>query len=127
MDNDCKKILLIDLDDNRRASRVKLLQASGYDVDLRCDYVAAESLDDEGIYDIVIIALHDIPDRTLEYSDHLAKNNPDLPMLLLTDHGVFVPRGTLSRNLQAGNPIELMKAIASMLVGSIHIREVPVG
>ena len=127
MENDYKKILLIDLDDERRASRVSVLQATGYDVDLRRDYVAAESLDDEGIYDLVIIALHDMPDKTLEYSDHLAKNNPDLPVLLLTDHGVFVPRGTLGRNLKAGNPIELMRTIASMLVGSIHIREVPVG
>ena len=47
--NDSKMILLVDLDDERRASRVKVLQATGYNVDLRRDYVAAERLDDEGI------------------------------------------------------------------------------
>jgi|ERR1700722_4043387 len=124
MNGDTKKILLIDLDDSRRETRIKLLQHDGYDVEVRRDYVTAESLSDEGVYDLVIIAIRELPQKVIEYTDHPAENNPDLPILLLLDHGVFVPRNTLSRHIETGHPIELMQTIASMLVGSIHIREV---
>jgi|HubBroStandDraft_6_1064221.scaffolds.fasta_scaffold1848578_1 hypothetical protein len=51
-------------------------------------------------------------------SDHLVENNPDLPILLLFDHGVFVPRNTLSRHIETGHPIELMQTVASTLVSA---------
>ena len=125
MRDETKKILLIDLNDPRRETRIKLLQQAGYDVDLRQDYVAAETLSNEGIYDLVIIAVHALPEKTIHYSDHLVKTNPDLPVLLLVDYGVFVPRGTLGRHIETGHPLEFMQAIAGMLVGSTHIREIP--
>jgi hypothetical protein len=120
-----KKILLIDLDDPRRETRVHLLQQAGHSVDVRRDYVAAESLSDEGTYDLIIIAIHLNPENVIQYSDNLAKAIPNLPVLLLLDSGVFVPRDTLARHMETGHPIELMKAVASMLVGSTHIRELP--
>jgi hypothetical protein len=46
-----------------------------------------------------------------------------LPILPLTDAGVFVPHGTLSRRLATGFPEELMLEVAEMLSGSSHIRE----
>jgi hypothetical protein len=43
---------------------------------------------------------------------------------LLTDVGVFVPRGTLNPAVEAGDPQELMREVAAMLAGSTHIREI---
>ena len=54
----------------------------------------------------------------LSYSDHISRVNPDLPILLLTDYGVYVPRGTLSESLKAGSPLELTNRVAAMLAGS---------
>ena len=120
-----QKILLIDLDDSRRDTRVKVLKAAGYDVDLRSDFVEAEFLDHEGSYDLIVLSVPMLPMGAIEYSDRVATSRPTLPILLLTDGGVFVPRGTLSRQMETGHPVELLTTIAIMLAGSSHIREVP--
>ena len=120
-----KKILLIDLDDHRRETRVRLLANAGYFVDVRTDYIEAERLDHEGTYDLVIVALHGNPDKAAHYSDLLSRARPRLPILLLTDSGVYVPPGTLSPSLESGSPAELIREIASMLAGSTYIRELP--
>jgi DNA-binding NtrC family response regulator len=119
-----KRILLIDHDDSRRGSRVKVLLRQGYDVDVWKDHVDAEILDHEGSFDLIIVALHAHPEDAASYSDHVSRVNPDLPILLLTDYGVYVPCGTLSESLEAGSPSELTKRVAAMLAGSSHIREV---
>jgi DNA-binding NtrC family response regulator len=124
MNTASKRILLIDHDDSRRDSRVKVLHSQGYDVDVRKDHVDAESLDHEGSFDLIILALHKHPEDAASYSDHISRVNPDLPILLLTDYGVYVPRGTLSESLKAGSPLELTNRVATMLAGSSHIREV---
>jgi hypothetical protein len=121
-----KKLLLIDLDDGRRTSRTHLLTSAGYTVDLRDDYMDAERLDHEGFFDLIILALHGHPDKALAYSDQLSRAKPRLPILLLTDSGVYVPPGTLGHSVETGNPAALMKEIASMLEGSTHIRELPI-
>jgi CheY-like chemotaxis protein len=54
-----KKILLIDSNDARRKTRVHLLTGSGYNVDLRDDYISAERLDHEGGFDFIILARTD--------------------------------------------------------------------
>ncbi|WP_263359963.1 response regulator [Acidicapsa ligni] len=125
MKNERKKVLLIDMDDGRRETRIKLLNGAGYEVDVRKDFQAAERIDDEGEYDLVILALHFHPGEAASYSDELSKRNPGLPILLLTDYGVFVPRGTLSKGMESGSPMSLMKEVAKMLAGSSHIKEVP--
>ena len=120
-----KKLLLIDLDDTRRSTRVKMLTQAGYDVQLRIDHVDAEWLDHEGHFDLVILSLHRTKlDDAAAYSERLRERRPKLPVLLLLDVGVFVPRGTLSRSMDTGFPVEFMQEIASMLAGSAHIREV---
>jgi hypothetical protein len=58
------------------------------------------------------------------YGDRLRKQKPDLPILLLTDIGVFVPHGALNLGLETGYPLELMREVAEMLAGSTHIREI---
>jgi hypothetical protein len=57
------------------------------------------------------------------YSERLRHVRPSLPILLLTDEGVFVPRGALSPNIKTGDPVALMTEIAELLAGSKHIRE----
>jgi DNA-binding NtrC family response regulator len=118
-----KKILLIDLDDSRRTSRIALLEQAGYHVSLRTDHVQAAELNQEGTYDLVVVALHRNSELATEYSDRLAILKPKLPILLLTDFGVLTPEGTLSRSIKAGVPREIMAEIATMLEGSAHIRE----
>jgi DNA-binding NtrC family response regulator len=118
-----KKILLVDLDDLRRDTRVEMLTNAGYEVDLRADYIAAEVRDHEEQYDLFIIALHRGPEEATAYSERLNEAMPRLPILLVTARGVFVPRGALSPSIEAGNPVALMREIAEMLTGSTHVRE----
>jgi hypothetical protein len=102
-----KKVLLVDLDDTRRETRVKLLDTAGYEVDVRVDHVTAERLDRETGYDLIIVALHNRPEDAAAYTDRLTRRTPTLPILLLTDRGVYVPRGTLSQSIGAGDPHSL--------------------
>ena len=118
-----QRVLLVDLDDARRQSRVQMLESVGYEVETRATYVAAERLDHEGSFDLIIVALHRHPEDAAAYSDHLSRSDPKLPILLLTDSGVFVPRGTLSESVGAGSITHLIQKVAAMLVGSEHIRE----
>jgi DNA-binding NtrC family response regulator len=120
-----RKILLVDLDDSRRESRVQLLTRSGYVVDVRRDHIEAERLGHEGAFDLVIVALRGSPTKAVEYSDQLCRTDPRLPILLLTDWGVFVPAGTLSRSLETATPDALIHEIARMLESSTHVRELP--
>lgn len=118
------RILLVDLDDSRRRSRVQMLESVGYEVETRTNHVAAERLDHEGKFDLVIVTLHCHPEETAAYSNHLSRTNPELPILLLTDTGVFVPKGTLSQSVAAGSVALLIQKVSSMLIGSEHIREI---
>ena len=118
------RVLLVDDDNVRRETRVRLLEAEGYQVQTRTDHVAAEREDHEGHFDLLIIALHA---KKLEdaaaYSERIRKNNPTLPILLLTDYGVYAPRSAKSEKVETGAPDELMEKVASMIAGSTHIRQ----
>ena len=119
-----KKILLVDYDDTRRKTRVRMLKAAGYDVELRADHEVAEFLDHEDAFDLLILTIHRKKlEEAAAYSERLRKKKPTLPILLLLDTGVFVPRGTLSQSIEADSPVEMMREIAEMLAGSTHIRE----
>jgi DNA-binding NtrC family response regulator len=121
-----KKILLIDMNDTRRETRVQLLTHAGYTVDVRRDHIEAERLDHEGQFDLVIVTLHGDPKRAAQYSDRLSEAKPRLPVLLLTDSGVYVPAGTRNRSVETGDPAALIQEVASMLAGSIYVRELPI-
>ena len=54
MNDEVKKIRLIDLEDPRRGTRIQLLERAGYIVELRPDFVAAKRVSDEGTYDLII-------------------------------------------------------------------------
>jgi DNA-binding response OmpR family regulator len=120
------RILLIDRDDARRATRVHVLEGAGYDVRVRQDWLSSEQINHEGHFDLLIIALRR-PDlkQAAEYSDRLSRGKPTLPILLITDAGLFAPRGTISRVMESGgDPGDVLRRIAAMLAGSTHIREV---
>jgi CheY-like chemotaxis protein len=119
-----KRILLVDYDDSRRSTRVRLLQGAGYEVDVRFDYAEAEMLDHEGEHDLIIVALHRNPADAAAYTDRLTKKDPTLPILLLADFQVLAPPGTLSRTVETGHPDALLKEVAEMLSESAHIRVV---
>jgi len=118
-----QRILLIDRDDVRRQSRVQMLESVGYEVETRASFIAAERLDHEGQFDLIIVTLHSQPEKAAAYSNELTRTDPGLPILLLTDAGVFVPKGTRSQSVGAGSPTLLIEKVSAMLVGSTHIRE----
>ena len=121
-----KRVLLVDLDDSRRQTRVRMLTGAGYEVESRADHEVSETLDSEGTFDLLILALHKKKlEEAAAYSERLRKKKADLPILLLLDAGVFVPHGTLSPSMETGFPFEMMKEIAAMLAASVHIRELP--
>ena len=118
------RILLVDLDDVRRETRVKLLESHGYEITLRDDYVEAERLDHEGRFDLMIVALRRRHlKEAAEYADRVQRAKPDLPILLLTDAGVYAPKGTLSKSVETDGYAALLKSVAEMFASSSHIRE----
>ena len=122
--NSAKRILLIDLGDARRDTRIRMLTAVGYQVEVRDDEVEAELRHGETTFDLVILSLHKKHlDDAAAYSERLRKKDPTLPILLLLDTGVFAPRGTLSPRLETGVPVEMMECVAQMLAGSTHVPE----
>lgn len=124
--NSTKRILLVDADDIRRETRVRMLTGAGYEVEIRPDEEVSETLDNEGAFDLLIVALHNRNfEDAVSYSERVRKQKPDLPILLLLDAGVFVPRGTLKPSIETVSPLELMKEISKMLAQSDHIRELP--
>jgi CheY-like chemotaxis protein len=125
MEQEKKRVLLVDLEDSRRETRIKLLESAGYEVGIRTDHVVAERLDHEAGYDLIIIALHRNPGEAAAYGDRVSRINPNLPILLLTDAGVFAPSGTLNQSVEAGRPFKLMQEVASMLAGSSHVASLP--
>jgi len=72
---------------------------------------------------LVIVTLHGDPKKSVQYSDEWTRTKPRLAILLLTDVGVFVPPGTLSRPMEMGDPAELIRKIAGVLAGSADVRE----
>lgn len=67
-----KSILLVDLNDSRGQTRVNLLKAAGYEVELCTDSFAAEQLAHEGDYDLIVIALKRNSPDTTAYTSRLS-------------------------------------------------------
>jgi response regulator RpfG family c-di-GMP phosphodiesterase len=111
-----RKVLLVDRNDSRRDARQRLLADAGYEVETSEDYFQEKGSEKAGPFDLVIVALHreDLNDAAA-YSERLRQSTPPVPILLLTDVGVFVPRYALSHCIHAGHPVELLAEIAEML------------
>jgi len=111
-----KKVLLIDRNDSRRDTRIRLLADAGYDVETSEEYFQEERSQNEWAFDLVIVALHrEDLNEAAAYSERLRQFKPTVPILLLTDVGVFVPRYALSHCIHAGHPVELLAEIAEMI------------
>jgi hypothetical protein len=119
-----KRVLLIDLEDSRRDSRAHVLRSQGYEVVDRPSLIDPKHIHNEGTFDLVIVSIPSESAIAIEYGEDLSREIPSLPVLHLTDWGVFLPRGSLARFLAAGSPITLIREIAAMLTGSTHIREI---
>lgn len=119
-----KRILLIDRHDLRRDSRVRLLQHEGYEV------VSADQVGDveghirENAFDLVIVAVtvDGVGREAVAYSKRLRAIHPKLPILALSDNGLYLPKESLLTVLQAGQPVELVTRVASMLLESTSRR-----
>lgn len=114
------KILVIDLDQMRRESRVKQLANAGYDVDALDSHDCQEHPSNPAIYDLMVCSFHQNPEEATAYVDSLRVKNPQQPILLLTDYGVFVPHGCLNETPHCG---PLIKEIAGVLTGSSDVEE----
>lgn len=119
-----KQILLIDHHDPRRDTREGLLRQAGYSVVTAEDFNAVEGHLREATFDLVIVAVPDttIGQEAVAYSKRLRAINARLPILALSDNGLFMPKETLVAVLQGGYPLELVSRVASMLLESAHVR-----
>jgi DNA-binding NtrC family response regulator len=99
-----------------------ILQHEGYEV------VTAESFDvvegqlREAAFDLVIVAVKNLDRESVAYSKRLRAANAKLPILALSDNGLFLPKESLVAVLQGGHPLELIAKTARMLLDSTHVR-----
>jgi DNA-binding response OmpR family regulator len=90
-----KRILLIDSDDLRRATRVLLLQNAGYEVATADRFEDVEGKTREAAFDLVVVETDDVTRAVVAYGERLRAENPRLPILLLSDTGLFLPKNVL--------------------------------
>ncbi|HEY5030604.1 MAG TPA: hypothetical protein VIK39_19530 [Candidatus Angelobacter sp.] len=101
-----KRILLIDHDDPRRATRVLLLQRNGYEVVTANRFEEVEGAIREGEFDLIVVETDDVKKASIAYGERLRAINPHLPILLLSDTGLFLPREViLSRFAESPSPL----------------------
>src|SRR5438874_709797 len=116
-----QRVLLIDHHDARRETREALLQQAGYEVVTAESFEAVEGQLREVGFDLVIIAVKGNADReSLAYSQRLRVASPQLPILALSDRGIFLPKESLVAVLESGQPLQLIAAIARLLLASTH-------
>jgi DNA-binding response OmpR family regulator len=119
-----KRILLIDHHDLRRDTRERLLQDAGYEVVTAENFDAVEGHIRETAFDLVIVAVtvNEAGRAAIAYSKRLRAASPKLPILALSDNGLFLPKESLIAVLQSGYAIELVAEVARMLLESTHVR-----
>lgn len=111
-----KSILMVDRDDLRRKTRITLLEAQGAEVTARDNCSTSASLDSEGTFDLLIVAVNgENRDEAAGYVDYVHSSNPKLPILLLRDRGVSLSRDISGRVLEAGDPPRLLLEVGEML------------
>jgi len=120
-----KRILLIDHDDPRRATRVLLLQREGYEVVTADRFEAFEGHLREQAFDLIVVETDDIKQAVIAYGQRLKTISARLPILLLSDLGLFLPKNSLLAHFATGHPspVEVMTKIAELLLESTYQRE----
>ncbi len=113
-----KRILLIDRPVLRRDTRELLLRDAGYEV------VTAEIFDvvkghaEEITFDLVVVSMGDSTAgaEAVKYSKRLRAALPTLPMLALSDNGVYrLPKASRISVVQSGSPLELIAEVRKLL------------
>ena len=120
-----KRILLIDHNDGRRATRVLVLQEEGYEVVTADNYETVEGRIREAAFDLVIAETDHITEAVRAYSQRLRDIQPQIPILVLSDQGLFLPKAVLLDHFAESfpSPMEVITKIAAMLRDSTHRRE----
>jgi len=120
-----KRLLLIDANDLRRETRVMLLQHAGYEVAIADCFENVERQIREARFDLVIAQTDDVGKAVMAYGERLRAANPQLPILLLSDLGLFLPKHVLLSSFAAGgpSPVEVLTRIGALLLESTHTRE----
>src|SRR5678815_591981 len=104
-----KRILFVDLEDTRRGTRERLLLDAGYQVEVRSSHELSQQLDHEASFDLVLLAVRrGNRNQAQSYLEMLTQQRPHLPVLMLTDLGIFLPRGSMGKGIESGNPAALL-------------------
>lgn len=76
----------------------------------------------EAAFDLVVISVIDSAAgaKAVTYSQRLRAANADLPILVLSDNGLYLPKERLISVVQSGYPMELIAEIGKMLLESTH-------
>lgn len=118
-----KTILLIDLDDPRRETRVLILSRAGYKVQVCADFSTVDHKVADAGFDLIILALRETHLKSaVRCSERLQRAHPTLPLLLLPDRAAFV-ESQLKKvsTIRSGDPEEMMRAVAELLQESGHV------
>lgn len=120
-----KHILLIDRHDLRRSTREQLLREEGYEVVTADRFDLVEGYVQEATFDLVVVSVADsaVGVEAVGYSKRLRAANPALPILALSDNGLYLPKESLITVVQSGYPLELIAEVGKMLLESTHTRK----
>ena len=101
-----------------------ILEQAGYEV-VTADCFAEVESHSEIRFDLVVIETDNIQKASIDYAEHLKSWAPKLPILLLSDRGLFLPKESLLAHFSRGHPTpeQAMAKIASLLFASTHERE----
>lgn len=94
-----KRILLIDRHDPRRDTREWMLRDAGYEVVTVDRFDLVEGQVQEAAFDLVVISVTDSAAgaKAVTYSQRLRAANADLPILVLSDNGLYLQKKDLSQ------------------------------
>lgn len=122
-----KRILLIDHHDLRRDTRERLLRNAGYEVVTADRFDLIEGYVQEATFDLVVVSIGDNTAGVdaVAYGLRLRAANAALPILALSDNGLYLPKESLITGMQSGYPLELIAEAGRMLLESTHIRNDP--
>ncbi|HET9695506.1 MAG TPA: hypothetical protein VFP40_01485 [Terriglobales bacterium] len=118
------RILLVETEHLRRQTRIALLRAAGYEVEI-LDLHQAHQVAHESGFDLIVFALETLENCAfMEYREQVSKVAPMVPFLLVADNGAYAPAESIEKVIAAGNPALLLREVASLLTGSERLRNV---
>lgn len=119
-----RRILLIDHDDPRRATRVMVLEKAGYEVTTANHFDEVEMTAADA-FDLVLLETDDIQKAVIAYAERLKAWSPKLSVLMLSNNGMFLPKWSLLAHFKSAHPspTEVVAKIAALLLESSYSQE----